>query len=279
MHFQSLITTIGLLSLVAGQDDDSQRSLNIVAHQDDDLLFINPKTIQSISAGRGIRTVFLTAGDAGLGPDYWTSRQSGTMAAYAEMAGVSSDWEESDTGVPDKDIPLFTLRDRDDISVAFLHMPDGSADGNGFASTGNESLEKLWKYEIATIGTVDESGTVYTRGDLISTLTWIIDDYEPDSLNAQNYLDDFGTGDHSDHTAGALFTNEAAIESTFPGYVIGYVGYESQDLPANVLGEDLEAKKAAFYTYGNYDSAVCTSDDSCIGTEYELWLQREYPRN
>ncbi|KAL3478030.1 hypothetical protein BJX99DRAFT_245737 [Aspergillus californicus] len=279
MLYQSLIAGLGLLSLAAGQEDDYERTLNIVAHSDDDLLFINPQIIQDISAGRGVRTVFLTAGDAGLESDYWMSRESGTLAAYAEMAGVSSEWEESQTGDLDKEIPLFTLKDRDDISVAFLHLPDGSNDGNGFASTGNESMEKLWKDAIAAIGTVDGSGTVYTRDDLIDTLAWIIDDYDPDYLNAQDYIDDFGMGDHSDHTAGALFANEAAIASAFPGTVTGYIGYNSKDLPANVQGEDLEAKKAAFYVYSPYDSATCTSDESCSGTEYELWIQREYPRN
>ncbi|KAL4784406.1 hypothetical protein BJX76DRAFT_327609 [Aspergillus varians] len=280
MHLKSFITTIGLLalsdSLVA-----AERALNFVAHQDDDLLFINAEIIHDIDLGNEVRTVFLTAGDAGLGADYWTNRQAGTMAAYAEMAGVSNDWEESDVGVPDKDIPLYTLRDRSEISIAFMHIPDGNNDGSGFASTGNESMEKLWKGAIGAIGTVDASGTTYTRDELIETLTWVIDDYSPDFTNALNYIDDFGSvGDHSDHTSSALFANQAAIESDFPGDVIGYIGYDSQNLPANLSPEDLQKKKDAFYAYGAYDvSAACADDASCAGTEYELWLQREYPRN
>ncbi|EAW09018.1 uncharacterized protein ACLA_077650 [Aspergillus clavatus NRRL 1] len=278
MHFNflSTICLLALSGLGAASKRAVARTLNIVAHQDDDLLFQNPDIIHDIGSGRRVRTVYLTAGDAGRGWEYWTSRQAGAMAAYAEMAGVSNDWEESDLGIPGKDIPLYTLSDRQRISIAFMHLPDGSIDGNGFPSTDNESMEKLWKESIPEIRTVDESGTTYTRQELIDTLTTIIDDFGPDDVNALDYLHDFGTGDHSDHTAGGLFANEAAIPSEFPGNVIAYIGYPTSDLPANVDGEDLEEKKAAFYTYAAYDDAVCSSDEACAGGPYESWLARLY---
>jgi LmbE family N-acetylglucosaminyl deacetylase len=283
MRFTLSATALGLLAAfvsgVSCEEDNYRRTLNIVAHQDDDLLFLNPEIINDISIGRGVRTVFLTAGDAGLGSEYWTGRQNGTMAAYASMAGVDDDWDESDLDIPDGDICLYTLKDQDDISLIFLHLPDGGADGDGFPSTGNESMEKLWKRAISAIGTVDESDAVYTRDSLVDTLTWIINDYNPHALNAQNYLDDFCTGDHSDHTAGALFANEAAKQSCFEGVVTAYFGFESSAFQRNVLGEDLEAKKSAFYQYAEFDSAACSSDRECAGTVYEPWLQREWPRN
>ncbi|KAL4875994.1 hypothetical protein BJY04DRAFT_223480 [Aspergillus karnatakaensis] len=283
MYPTLLPATIGLLTVfafpVACQDDDYHRTLNIVAHHDDDLLFLNPEIMQDIDVGRGVQTLFLTAGDAGLDSEYWTGRQSGALAAYARMAGVDDDWTESSLDIPDRDISLYTLVDQDDISLIFLRLPDGSADGNGFANTGNESMEKLWKSAIPEIRSVDESGMTYTRDALIDTIAWIIDDYDPHAVNTLNYLDDFGTGDHSDHTAGALFANEAAIQSSFDGTVTAYIGYESSDLPPNVMGEELEVKKAAFYSYAGYDPAGCTSDQSCSGTAYERWLQREFPRD
>ncbi|BCS21629.1 uncharacterized protein APUU_22061S [Aspergillus puulaauensis] len=279
MYFRPFITSLGLLVLtdsLAAAD----RALNFAAHQDDDLLFINAQIIHDIDLQNEVRTVFVTAGDAGNGPDYWTSRQAGTLAAYAEMAGVGNDWDESDLGVPGKVVSLYNLRNTD-VSVAFLHLPDGNNDGSGFPATGNESMEKLWKGAIDSIGTVDESGSSYTYDELVDSLAWIINDYTPDRINALNYIDDFGAvGDHSDHTSSALFANEGAINAeNFPGDVIGYIGYDSQTLEANLSAEDLQKKKDAFYTYAGFDSAACASDEACAGTEYELWLQREYPRN
>ncbi len=37
-------------------------ALTIVAHPDDDLLFLNPDILRDIEAGRCARTVFVTAG-------------------------------------------------------------------------------------------------------------------------------------------------------------------------------------------------------------------------
>ncbi|KAL3455926.1 hypothetical protein BJX64DRAFT_297133 [Aspergillus heterothallicus] len=274
MHLTSLLATLSVATFAT-----ATRTLNIVAHQDDDLLFLNPTILHAIHAGDEVQTVYLTAGDAGLGPDYWTSRQAGALAAYAEMAGVSNAWDESDLGIDGKVIPQFTLREDDSISLAFMHIPDGNGDGSGFASTGNESLEKLWKGALGAIRTVEDSGTSYTRDELIGALAQVIDDYAPNAMNSLDYLHDFGTGDHSDHTAGALFVNQAAIESSFDGSVTAFEGYPTKDLPANVGGQDLEDKKAAFYTYAPYDAATCASDAGCAGTDYKAWLLREYTLN
>src|SRR5579862_2763584 len=52
---------------------DGPTILNIVAHQDDDLLFMNPDTQKDINEGHCIRTIYITAGDSGAGSYYWLS--------------------------------------------------------------------------------------------------------------------------------------------------------------------------------------------------------------
>ncbi|KAL4901057.1 hypothetical protein BDW74DRAFT_88008 [Aspergillus multicolor] len=272
-QFPSLLTAISLLSPVF-----AAKTLNIVAHPDDDLLFINPDIQHDISAGFDVRTVFLTSGDAGQPSEFWTLRQAGLLAAYAQMAGVQNVWDESDAGVPGKDIPLYTLRSRPGVSIALMHIPDGSMDGNGFLATGYESLEKLWKGAIQRIRTVDNSGTTYSKGELVDTLEQIINSFKPDSLNSLDYIHEYGSGDHSDHTSAGLFTNDAAIASVFPGSVIAYRGYPIKFEPQNVF-DDLAKKKEVFYTYAAYDATVCGSDPDCGGKEYELWLPRQYTAN
>ncbi|KAL4738205.1 putative deacetylase LmbE-like domain-containing protein [Aspergillus similis] len=257
----------------------SAKTLNIVSHPDDDLLFLNPDIQHDISSGVTVRTVYLTSGDAGQPYEYWTLRQAGLPAAYAQMAGVESTWDESDAGITGKDIPVYTLRAKPEVSLAFTHIPDGSMDGNGFPATGQESLEKLWKGAIARIRTVDASGTTYSRDELVDSLRQIIDSFAPDSLNSLDYLHAYGSGDHSDHTSVGLFTNTAAIASSFPGSVVAYRGYPIKSEPANVGGVDLVRKKEVFYTYAAYDEDVCGSDQACAGKEYELWLSRLYTSN
>ena len=84
-------------------------TLTIVAHEDDDLIFISPDLLHAIKAGATVRTVYVTAGDDGMSASYWMARERGPMAAYALMAGTANSWTQSDAGVPGHPIPLYTL--------------------------------------------------------------------------------------------------------------------------------------------------------------------------
>ena len=72
--------------------------MNIVAHQDDDLLFQSPDLIDTINdPGSCVTTAYVTAGDDGKGTAYWQGRESGMKAAYAQMAGVTNSWRNGTT--------------------------------------------------------------------------------------------------------------------------------------------------------------------------------------
>ncbi|KAL4800236.1 hypothetical protein BDV19DRAFT_384595 [Aspergillus venezuelensis] len=60
--------------------------LNIVAHQDDDLLFLSPDLLHYIQTNHEVRTVFLSAGDSGREASYWQDREEGVRTAYALMS-------------------------------------------------------------------------------------------------------------------------------------------------------------------------------------------------
>ena len=202
-------------------------------------------------------------------------RQNGMMAAYAEMAGVSNSWTQADAGVTGHPMPLYTLNAMSAISLIFMHLPDGNPNGTGYASTNFESLQMLWQGTIATIETVDGSSS-YTKSSLTSTLTGLISSFQPGSLNTQDFVGTFGDGDHSDHHAEAYFTQAAQKAYSASFTFTGYEDYPDVSLPANVTGSDLTAKTNAFYTYTSYDSLICQSPSSCAGTDYPLWLQRQY---
>src|SRR6476469_6198184 len=70
--------------------------LNIVAHQDDDILFMNPDILNKVVEGHRQVTVYITAGnigladnspDFGLGPDpqYPLNREEGAIAGYSKL--------------------------------------------------------------------------------------------------------------------------------------------------------------------------------------------------
>ena len=53
--------------------------LTIVAHEDDDLIFISPDLLHAIQAGATVRTVYVTAGDDGMSASYWMSPGGGSQ--------------------------------------------------------------------------------------------------------------------------------------------------------------------------------------------------------
>jgi LmbE family N-acetylglucosaminyl deacetylase len=250
-------------------------TMNIVAHEDDDLLFLSPDLLHDIQAGRLVRTVYITAGDAGLDSDYWTGRQTGEKAAYSLMASASNSWVQSDAGISGHPITVFTLANAPAVSIAFMHIPDGNLDGSGFSTYGRQSLQKLWQGSISTIGTVDNSSS-YTKASLTSTLTSLMTSFQPDTIRTQDYVGTYGDGDHSDHHTAAYFVQSAQQQYTTTHTMTGYQDYATSDYDQNVFGTDLTIKSNAFYAYGADDPGTCDSPSSCAGSSYSLWLPKQY---
>src|SRR5512135_2483446 len=88
----------------------------VVAHPDDDLLFLSPDLLHDIQRGECVRTVYLTAGNANRAATYWQRREAGERAAYAQMAAVPNAWARSDAGLPGHPIPMYELASRPGIS-------------------------------------------------------------------------------------------------------------------------------------------------------------------
>jgi hypothetical protein len=61
--------------------------LNIVAHQDDDILFMNPDILNSVKEGRRQVTVYITGGNVGIssGTGYVLEREEGAIAGYSKL--------------------------------------------------------------------------------------------------------------------------------------------------------------------------------------------------
>jgi LmbE family N-acetylglucosaminyl deacetylase len=229
------------------------RTLNIVAHQDDDLLFLSPDLLHAIQSGRTVRTIFLTAGDAG--SDLWQTREAGVQAAYAQMCGVANSWTQTDADLAEHAIPVFLLADYPSVSVAFMRLPDGNFNGAGFASTTYQSLQRLWMGAISSIETIDGSSN-YSKATLISTLTSLMASFQPDEIHTQDYVGTYGDGDHSDHHSVAYFVQAAEQQYTTSHRLRGYEGYTTSSRLANVTGTDLIAKQDAFHAYAHYDQVV-----------------------
>ncbi|MCU1366992.1 MAG: putative N-acetylglucosaminyl phosphatidylinositol deacetylase [Ilumatobacteraceae bacterium] len=250
-------------------------TMSVVAHEDDDLLFLRPDLAADITAGKCIHTVFLTAGDDGLGSSYWLARETGAKAAYAQMSGLANSWTETDVVVTGRTLATFHLDAAPNISLTFVRLPDGGVGGLGFPSTGSKSMQHLLDGTLASLQTIDGSAT-YTVADLTSTLTGLMTADQPDTIRTQDPLGGFDDGDHSDHHSTARLTLAARQNYATPNTLVAYRGYPVSGLPSNLSSADQAAKTRVFLTYAANDSRTCQSEGACAPLAEGTWLSRQY---
>jgi LmbE family N-acetylglucosaminyl deacetylase len=257
--------------------------MNVVAHQDDDLLFMNPDIINDLKAGNCNRTVYVTAGDYG-SRFGWLAREQGSEAAYAQMLGVKNPiWSERIVEVGDEQfVKVAGLRGNPRVSLIFMHLPDGNLTGSGFAETAHQSLEKLQNGTIHTLKTVDGQST-YTKSQLEAALLRLMEVFQASAVRTQSSAQSEQYPDHSDHRQVSFIAAQAwqqyqnlvgADTATIP--LTHYEGYPSRTYPENVSGADLESKQAAFFAYAAYDPSVCSSVAQCASTPtYDSYLKHQ----
>lgn len=259
--------------------------MNIVAHQDDDLLFMNPDLASSIKAGYCVRTVYITAGDAGSsGQFYWLSREQGSQAAYSQMIGISEIWVERIVKLANNQyISVANPRGNSKISLIYMRLPDGNVNGQGFPATHFESLAKLEGGSVASIEAV-YSGSTYGASQLRTAISNIMHTYQPTEIRTQaNYTTGLST-DHSDHMAVNRYVTQAYSQYEKDQYdnklvipIKYYQGYTIHDFPENVAGDVLAEKESIFFAYAKFDGGVCHSDYECVHrTVYGGYLRRQY---
>jgi LmbE family N-acetylglucosaminyl deacetylase len=257
--------------------------MQFVAHQDDDILFMNPNLQHDISMGNCIRTVYFTAGDAGSNQSYWVDRQHGSEAAYAQMLGTPNvTWTERMVSLDASHIiTIANPRGNHAISLIFLRLPDGNVDGRGFASQHHQSLKKLYARQILAMNAVDDRTQSYSYDALTGGLIHLMQVYKPEELRSQSTDPGSTVKDHSDHNAVGEFTTLSfgAYQTTNPAATLTYyLGYPVHNLPVNVMGEDYARKVATFLSFSKFDAATCHTLTQCNNNSvYGLYLGREYP--
>ncbi|MDN4645984.1 PIG-L family deacetylase [Arthrobacter sp. PsM3] len=256
-------------------------SLSFVAHEDDDLLFQNPDISDWIVSGLPHCTVFVTAGEFdGLGnrtrEEYAADRQNGERAAYALMAGVADHWDRSSMDVDGRPIEIDTLTDAPGlVQLVFLCLPDGG-DANHL-----DALGKLFRGESASQPTIVPTGgpvansLTYTRAELISTLTSLMEIFQPTIIRAQDPCPDpRAADDHQDHIATAQFVAEAVADYHGPdscrhAALVNYRCYSIAGSQPNLTGQRSAEKASIFATYAASDPQA--HDLGWTSSRYYRW--------
>lgn len=283
-----------VFSLIAtGQ---TQTNIYVQAHEDDWQLFMSQNIIKNVSPNSKAVFITLTAGDAGHGNHsfadglcpYYRAREKGAVYSTkfaVDIAGISIDETPAPSVVTidsqdstkrklSHQITKYTYKNTVNY---FLRLPDGHITGNGFQSTGNQSLQRLNQKQISNLSAVDNSTTYADWTDLTTTLRAIIQaEAIPKSeiwINCASLDSKFNKNDHSDH----IFTSHAiqqAVSVMPEAGIIEWADYNTKKMKHNLSKEGLENATALF---GVYSWALCENRYlSQFNNDHKQWLGMDY---
>jgi hypothetical protein len=262
----------------------------VVAHEDDDLLFMNPDLQAAIRLGHCTLTTFLTAGNdnkqGASGLTYMKQREEGIRQAYAKMAGQRNSWLEGNFFINNRKVKLYALAGDLRVVLLFFRLPDGAdSDYNKTLAALNSSADGA-----ITLQAIDGSNS-YTKSQLVKTLADIMKYAQPKYLHIQDsspdpYIKDrdITAGDHVDHVVGARLVQAAEQQYTEPHMLIRYRDYNiNTETVPNLNPADQASKLSTFNVYAAKDPVICPQGNACITASPELslysfygWTQRQY---
>ncbi|WP_344337298.1 PIG-L family deacetylase, partial [Kitasatospora putterlickiae] len=304
-------------SATAGGAKGDESFLQIVAHQDDDILFMTPDLNRQYAAPSV--TVFLTGGETTgttfAGPcAYSESRNAGARAAHARLAGVADPtWHTAALRLAGgKTVQVDTLDQAPQIKLVFLRLHEGG-DTNYPGGEHQATLDTLFNEgpggpsHQATLGSLPADGECdaayanqdYTHDELVAALTELMERFRPTVLRAQDprvpygySRDPLNPADHNDHIAAARFAGKAALGYHGPdgkGRVIlrNYRDYNVRMDPPNLPASAAKEKRKTFLSYlgpkipsagGWYSGAYDPLPNPEEPNFYAAFPSRQYPR-
>lgn len=245
----------------------------IVAHPDDDILFMNPDLSNNIGY-KCIRVVYITAADDGRDEDYWRNRERGIQAAYSEMLGAKNIWTNTTPVIGNHILNQKQLIGYPSLSLIFLRLADGNVNGSGFESNQYSSLQNLANNKQESILSVDASAE-YTRQGLVDVLATIVSGDQPNTVYTLASAAQLSIGDHSDHHEAGKIALEATKNAAINTVISSYIGYPINYLPQNIDKSAVTQKRKIFATYAHEDETIC-SDKCSIANTYENYFSRIY---
>ncbi|MEU0570323.1 PIG-L family deacetylase [Nonomuraea sp. NPDC005983] len=264
--------TVQVAAAVADMPSPGERFLQVVAHPDDDLLFMSPDLYGAVAQGRPTVTVYLTAGEGTAGFDderdpsvYVRDREDGVRAAYAYLAGVRNAWRSTPLKAGRLPLTMDTLVDRPRVRLVFARLPDG---GDPRADGGRYALTRLWKGG-ACVRVYLPGGPCVSREDVIAALHVLYVRFGSNVLRTLDPDPPLHTrrGDHPDHVASARFAL-AALQGLRMRRA-SYRGYPMTGWAPNVAARLRELKRQVFGEYTRHDYRVG-------GWRYRAWIERMY---
>lgn len=257
-----------------------ERHLCVVAHQDDDLLFLSPDTAQAIGRGAPVQVVFVTAGEFdGNGvtrEEYAEQRREGVCCAVAETAGVANTWTRQSSQIAGRNVEVDVLTGCPTVTLMFLGLPDGGDSLQPNALTRMQGDPTVTATTLVYPNSPVQTSYTYASADLLAALVSIMQAATPTVIRVQDTdPDPFLRADHADHIAVAQFTATAldhyVAGGGSPALLVENRCYNMENMDVNLLPSVIKAKTVAFDAYLPFDTGTGTDPN-------QYWVERSYPR-
>ncbi|MFE1952564.1 PIG-L family deacetylase, partial [Streptomyces sp. NPDC059524] len=275
--------------------------LQVLAHPDDDLYFMNPDTQQALAAGTPLVCVYVTAGEADgrnktatdrdPAPDkaaYSAARHQGLRQSYATQLGLPlfTPWDQRVLRLPSGFRAELDVLEHGGRRVELVHLNLAM-----HTAAGHMGAPSLWRDPGLLLRTLVPEGSplravqTYTHDSVVTVLAELFRRYRPtvvhtldpdpdiqvsDRLTRIRDSEQPGYSDHADHTAVASFTWAALIRwaRTAPGgpppfVVTAYRGYYNHHWPKNLPPRLLDQKAAHLVPYGAAPDWSCGNPAGC----------------
>ena len=243
----------------------------IVAHQDDDLLFMQPDLRDAILRGESVTIVYVTQGITSQAAGAALARLHGSETAYRDIAG-SNEWSCGWIEVGALPVLHCRLADRP-LSLVFLGMPDGGKLGEN-----HDSELHLWEGSPASTWTIGARSARVDRETLIATVAELLTETAPRAIMTLDFTFQHGR-DHSDHTMVAALAFVAAARAHVLGAFVMYRGYNIDKEPVNKLERlVMQNERVLGFYWSCYANCGECGRTSCpkLFQEHQDYLHRRY---
>lgn len=254
-------------------------TLVVVAHFDDDTIFMQPELHTAIASG-SVTTVYVSSGDPVLGGARAAHSFMAARMGYSSVTG-SHDWNCGYIWLAGS--PAYHCRLRDwPVSMIALNTADGGVYGERHLSSLHLIEGRI--PDIPILGLVEGRATV---DSIVASLSAILDATRPAQIHA---LDLAGTHDHdhSGHILSAAFSLWAAAVSRYAGPIRWHRGYnvypdeehpdDPRNLPVTLSGADYATVRPMLGAFEACFSRCGPCGTSCptFNPLHDNYLQRQY---
>lgn len=260
--FTSLLLVAATLTHVQAEP---RTTISFVAHQDDDLLFMNPDIASDVEAGYNVWVVYLTAGEVHTRPPfpYADQRIQGERAAYAKNAEVPNNWTYEEMWFNGHPVATNRLNGTNvRLVFTYIHGASGGCATETEPQVGDPygDLYKMLTFSPYVAQPID-GRPAYNKFSFIGMLHAIIAHANPDYIRSGSTIGhrDRPARDHVDHVSAALLVAEANLlpgTNTTWKRRTEYTAYNSASQPENVFGYWRDRKIEIWDEYWPHDPEV-----------------------